>query len=594
LNDSISIAPEQSQEIIRCLISPEYFIETFCWLQQKASAGVAKSSAVIPFIMGKTPDEPHHFQRRILNCFIQRKNVVTLKHRRVGCSWIAAAYAAWLINFHESVNILFISETGLKAKQILEKVKFILNNLAYHDSNNIRKATLAPWLKGEVYTDNSERLSICYRNDDGSIRATSDVLSLNNTDNTGAGDDATFIVFDELDLYEHPDETWGSALPTLTMGGHWMAISTPRKIGRVFHRLCARGDLAELGKLDGPINFEYFKIHYREAGITDEQVEAATEGMTQDKKEQEWGWKFMAPGTVAFSPTHLAACYKPLKEYPEIADFLNNYADKVKAGNGTIIYYGGADTAMAKQYRKKSDMDYHAFTALTGNGIQAGAYQSKEALSKWAGQVVDDGAGQRVEVLGTLSRLHAQFPGVLYIEEDGPGLVAIANHQLPEDGFSEIVQVGMKHYFKRGIVEKFILKIENHLVTITDPFTYQCLSVFQQLGPGKYGAPEGSEYYDDPVIAILLASTALDAYGMMDIPWGSKVERSKDTPAVEAEELFTSGPVYQLTSPQTIRASETIGGSTRGALDDYNAFQWMVSEDDENFAKVAGDRHHGY
>ena len=584
----MNLSEDQIRELAYCSRSSENFAETFGWLQQKASAGVSESSAIIPFVMGKSPEEPHYFQREILKALQNRENIAAFKVRRVGCSWVATFYAAWLVNFHEGVNILFISENGLKAKQILEKVKFILNNLAYHDHENIRKATPAPWLKGEIGTDNIERLSIVWRNDDGSIRATSDILSLNNTDNTGAGDDATFILFDELALYDHPDDTWASAMPTLTLGGHWMAVSTPRGIGDVFHRLCAKGDLYELGKLDEPIDFRYFKIRPEDAGITDLQIRKITEGWTHEKINREWNLTFTPPGTVAFNPTHLAVCYRPLKENPDIANFLAEYHDKVETGKGQFFYYSGADTSRAKKWRKKTEKDYHAFCALTGNGIQAGAYASKEELSKWAGAIIDDGAGGEVRTFGQLSKLHGQFPGILYIEEDGPGLVAATNHQTPRDGFSDMAQVSMSHYFKRGIVERFTIKIENHLVTITDPFTYHCLSVFQNLGNGKYGAPEG--YYDDPVLAMLLASAALDAYGMMDIPWGTAVGAKPIQQTMQEEDMFTSsGPMLQLNMPaETARASEIIRGPTYD-LGDVEKFKWMVTEDENNFEKVIGN-----
>ena len=208
--DDLALSAFEVEEIIKCMNSPEYFIESYCWLQQKAAAGSGGSSAIIPFTMGKKEGEPHFFQRQILSWLQDKENVVAYKSRRVGCSWIAAAYVAWLINFTEGANVLFISESGLKAKQILEKVKFILNNLAYHDNANIKECRSASWLRGEVGTDNVERLSIVYRNDDGTTSALSEALSLNNTDNTGRGDDATFIIFDELAFYEHPEETWSS------------------------------------------------------------------------------------------------------------------------------------------------------------------------------------------------------------------------------------------------------------------------------------------------------------------------------------------------------------------------------------------------
>jgi hypothetical protein len=592
MNEFVELTPHQIREITLCAQSPEYFIETYCWLQQKAAAG-GSSQSTIPFIMGKVKGEPHFFQREILRWLSGKENVVAYKSRRVGCSWIAAAYVAWLINFTEGSSVLFISQNGLKAKQILAKVKFILNNLALHDNINIKQATRCAWLRGEVYSDNVEKLSICYRNDDGSISALSEVLSLNNTDNTGRGDDATFVVFDELAFYEHPEETWSSAKKATALGGHWMAISTAGPIGDVFYRLVAKGELDKRGELGEELNYRYTGfIHYRDAGITDDQVNRASEGDTSERREQEWEGQFISPGTVVFNPTHLAACYKPPKDYPEIEQLLSNYRGKVlsKENKGIYIYYNGADTSVGKRHKKATEKDYHCFTALTGDGIQAYTYTSKEELSSWAGMVVNDGAGRRVEVQGKLSMIHAEWPGLLYAEEDGPGLTAINNHELPHDTFSEIVPVAMKHLMKRGIIEQLILAVENHQLVITDYFTYLCMSVYQQHSPGIYGAPTG--YYDDPVMALALAWAGLRARGILSTSsWGNTIDQTKRANVYDVEpQMFISGKMFELRTPgETQRMSDQLLPPVgQEYLGDYSSLKWLAQVDEENFAKVGG------
>ena len=307
------------------------------------------------------PEESHfYFQRQILKWLHDRENVLSLKSRRVGCSWVAAVYVAWFINFHENVSCAFISRNGSSAKQILAKVKFILKNLAHHDAPTLRKSTPANWLCGYIHTDNQERLAIGWRNDDGDVTVLSEVTSLNNTDDSGRGDDYSFIVFDELDFYEHPDQTWSSAITTLARGGHWMAISTPNRVGSVFHRMCATGDLWEEGKSERDIDFKYIKVHWSEAGITSDQVRKSSTGLTQALADQEWELKFITPGTVAFDPTHLAVCYKPPELYPDVARELEEYRKKVDAyisgmpGVPQLYYYSGVDTAKGNQNRKSS------------------------------------------------------------------------------------------------------------------------------------------------------------------------------------------------------------------------------------------------
>lgn len=584
----IALAPWQVKEIAKCALDPVYFAETFAWIQQKASAGVSEKTSIIPFEMGlrpptmeeirsrNVPDEAQfYFQRQIIEDLFAHKNVLTLKSRRVGCSWAAAIYVAWLINFHENVSVAFISRNGASAKQILAKVKFILKNLAYHDHATLRKATKADFLKGDFYADNQERLSIAWRNENGDVTVVSEVISLNNTDDSGRGDDYSFIVFDELDFYEHPDQTWSSAITTMARGGHWMAISTPNQIGYQFHRMCARGDLAEAGKLDEDLGYKYLKIHWSEAGITADQIRKSTVGMTQELADQEWEWKFITPGTVAFDPTHLAVCYKPPDQFPDVKQALEEYHYRVQNAalfpkELPVYYYTGVDSAKGNPSKKSREKDYHSFIAMTKSGIQAFAYHSQEPLSAWAGNKVSDGRGGYIVVAGTASKLHADFPGLCQIEEDGPGYTTVSQHQVPEDNISTMQPVSMRHKFKKGIIERLIIKVETHQIVITDLFTYQCMMTFQKGStPGTYEAAQG--YNDDPVMAIALAEDGRDQEGGMEFPWGytSASPGRSDTPYFT--ENLPAGPQVSLAIPAAnARLVDAFGFDELPAMDPFH------------------------
>lgn len=564
--NTISLSPHQVKEIRKCKRSPEYFADTYCWIQQKASAGVSERTSTIPFTMGRrparqaevdernVPDEAQFFfQRQILRWLSKRENVLTLKSRRVGCSWVAAVYVAWLINFNEGASVAFISETGEKAKDILSKVEFILKNLALHDHDNIKKATRCSWLKGDFHTDNETKIEIAWHDDSGEVVNTSSLTSLTNTDDSGRSGDYTFIVFDELDFYEHPDTTWASATTALTRGGHWMAISTPNQIGFVFHRMCAAGDLTLEGKYDGePLDYKYIRIHWSEAGINPSEIRKRTVGFTQELIDKEWEWKWITPGTVAFDPTHLAVCYKPPAQYPVIAKELEEYRQKVEAykagvpGAQQLYYYSGADTAKGNSHKKSREKDYHAFVATTKSGIEAFSYASQEPLSRWAGQNLDNN-GQKIIVEGTCSKLHADWPGFLQIEEEGPGYTTYNNHQLPNDAFSAAYPTTMKHKFKKGAVERFIIKIESHQFIITSLALYQQLSVIQKgTLPGTYAAPAG--YNDDLFIAVILAEDARDQEGGMEFTFGMSAadpERAIEEYGTDIGRL-PAGPAVQL------------------------------------------------
>lgn len=145
-----------------------------------------------------------------------------------------------------------------------------------------------------------------------------------------------------------------------------------------------------------------------------------------------------------------------------------------------------------------------------------------------------------------MSKLHANYPGVLYVEENGPGHTVINRHRLPEDHTSEIHMGQTTHRFKSLAMQSLMLAIEGHQIIITDEFTYQCLLVFQRGDkPGTYMAPTG--YYDDPVIALALAWYALLSYGTLEIDYNTNqafVNRRKPLTAQELEGVIASEGPY--------------------------------------------------
>lgn len=589
METNYAFSEEQIRQLGGCLASPEYFIENFCWLQQKASAGVSETSSTIPFQMGKKKGDDFYFQRRILRWLHNRENILALKSRRVGCSWIVAAYVAWLVNFHKSVNDVLISRNGTEAKKLLGKVKFILKNLKYHDSGDIRKATDASFLRGYFHAETQQLLEIGWRNDEGEVVEQSSVESITTTDDAGRGDDITFLTFDELPFYEHPEETWSSAQKALTRGGHWIAIGTAGPIGDVFHRLCSRGELDEADELDELLGYKYIKIHWSEAGITPEQVKAASIGSTQVMIDQEWEMKFIAPGTVVFDPTALAACYKPPDQYPEVAAELAAYREQVLHGNGGKVYCSGVDTIEGKAHKRSHQKDWNAWVSLTQSNVMACSHVDQSPISRWAGKTIDNAAGGRVEIVGKTSKLHEEFPGPVGIENTGPGLTTSTNHQLPKDSFSEQRGIDMSAAMKRGIITRLMLKVEAVGITITSLAAYQQMSVYQNLdGRGKYGAPPG--FNDDIVMAIAIASDEVDKKGQLHFIFGKDVNTSQRVDGSTERQgavRLRGGPIINLDiHPEHKRRIDQMGGvvivDTSPLRETDRLFRQLIEKEHEN------------
>lgn len=475
----ISLTPEQLKDLFKCQESPVYFAKLLCWIMQN------ETSEIIPF-------NPLPYRVKILKKLQNRKNLLGKKSRRVGWSWTVATFVAWLINFKPGVKVLFLSKNEDDAKDLLAKVKFILNNLAYKDADLHEDCTPALWLRGHIEVDNQTTFSIGFHNDDGDITKVSTVESLTTTGQSGRSRGATLIFIDEFGFIKPDDEkTWTAIKPTVARGGQWVACSSTNGVGGVFHRLCMQAERGE-NKF-----FEYMVTHWSETEITPDQYEAAIEGMGEQEVAQEWEMDFAQSGDPVFNSTHLAACYRPMDEYPELKERLETYR---KSGQG---YFSGVDSALGKAHRKENLRDYNSFISLTAEGIQAFAEHNKKPISEWAGYTKDG-----TEYPGLVSKLHHKYPGVCYIEENGPGTTVLNRHQTPNDTVSQIVPIHTDSKVKNRIINNLVIAIESHQIIITDLFTYQCMLVYQRGDqPGTFAAPKG--YNDDPVIALALAWDAL-------------------------------------------------------------------------------------
>lgn len=502
---SVSLTEEQIKELIKCYYDPIYFIENYCWIEIK------EQSKIVPAVL-------YPYQKEILSWLIAGKSGLVLKSRRVGASTVVALWLGHKVNFSRGINALLLSRNEDAAKKLLNKVKFSLLNLKKHTSDEFSLAEDASWMANNI-NSNQQLLSVNWQDDNGNVVSTSEVASLTTTSQAGRGDSATFVFIDEMAFLQDQEGASRSARLTTTRGGHWLAVSTPNGVGNSFHSLCMRAERGENR------SYNYLKVHWSEADMSENMVADATEGMSEDDRLQEMELEFLSTGDPVFKHTHLSACYKPIEDYPEVAKDLREYEDKVKFSKGEFMYYSGVDSAVGKLNKKDSKRDYHSFTALTKSGIQAYAYHDKKmVLTEWAGNIEQLPNIGMVRREGKVSQLHKEFPGIMHIEVNGPGHAVYINHQLPDDMYSQVVPKQTHLKTKDQLIRQLIIAVESHAIIITDKFTYQCMSVFQRgTVAGTYSAPTG-EYYDDPVISLALAWDALLSSGAIDFSWGSSTD----------------------------------------------------------------------
>lgn len=467
------LTPHEAEEYRKCAESPIYTLLNYAYLKH--------------IVHGKMKWVPYDWQVELIEGLHAGQNYVILKSRQVGASWTVAFYVAWLIHFRPDIEILFLSQNEKKAIKLLYKVRFISVNFP-------------DFIRREFNTDSKLRLSVIHRRSGGDVSSESSIDSLTTTSSSGRGDTAAFIFMDEMAHMERSDEVYTAVKPATSHGGQMVIASSPNGPEGVYPRIWFEAENGESS------TFVSMRVHYTDCGFDDVWLAEASDGMSDEDVLQEYELSFIGGGSPAFDPVHLKDCYVPMEQImtdPELAE--------IKAlVLGSKKYATGVDTAEIKANRGKRRRDYNAVTSLNEHGIQIIAEANKMLLDAWAGNTVGYGDGS-VEIVGYISKWHARFPGLMFIEENGPGLVVENRHILPEDRTSDVSIKRTTSKRKQRLVNQFKLAIAAGNVLITDKRTWYQLTIYQDLGGGKYSSPPSS--HDDLVIAILEAWDALVTMG---------------------------------------------------------------------------------
>lgn len=515
-------------EVAKCAKDVEYFIDNYVWIDG--------DSGIVPLNMGRKEDEDYFYQREILHHYMNGDNILILKNRRAGFSWIVGAISAWLINFHKGYNILYASRSEKEAITLLQKPRFILYNLAAKDSDNHTSATKADWLLNSITIDNQKTFGVGWMSEAGDVIATSVINSLTTTKHSGRGEKASFVVVDEIQFIEHQEELVSSLLTTASLAGSWIVGSSAGDVGTWFHKQVMKARRGE------NTQFWYRHVLPHESGISDKVLEASKDTLPDELFRQEWYGDFRQPGNAVFNSTHLAACYKPLHMHKEIRDYLAAYQHRVEQDKD-VMYYSGVDSALGKTHRKSKEKDYNAFIALTQDGVQAFTELNKEPLSYWAGADREDESGNFIRAYGMACHLHHLYPGVAVIEENDSGRAVIARYIVPNDGISKMYPFDTKHNTKSRIINNLRIAIESHSIVITDEETYQQLSMYQHGNiPGTFTAP--NNFWDDAVMALALAWEAIRREGSYIIDLKKQIEEIVPQPDFDRyNETISPGPL---------------------------------------------------
>ncbi len=185
----------------KCSKDPIFFIKNFCFIETTIENDQGENTSGV-FKLNPHPYQVEFIERVLLNQF----NVV-VKGRQLGFSTIISAYCAWLLLFKPSHKIIAISKDARSAKEIVEKVRLVVNRLP-------------DWLKPATFLeDNVFSLKLSNR---------ASIQSLGGGAKSGRSFSCNFLILDEAAFIPRLDKITTSTIPTLSKTkGRCVMISTP-------------------------------------------------------------------------------------------------------------------------------------------------------------------------------------------------------------------------------------------------------------------------------------------------------------------------------------------------------------------------------
>ena len=186
-------------EVVETAVSRErvgYFLSKFAWILNRNTGKKVKW-------------EPWPYLLDLLDILQEYPDIIIVKARQLGISWLLAGYAVWKAVFGDAVLGLLLSQGEKDAWKLLRKCKYIYRNLPDFLS------------RGEKHPDNREFFDI--NGSDSQLEA------MPSTEKAGRGTDATLIIRDEAAFHPYAKENYSAIRPAIDSGGQGVDLSTVYK-----------------------------------------------------------------------------------------------------------------------------------------------------------------------------------------------------------------------------------------------------------------------------------------------------------------------------------------------------------------------------
>jgi hypothetical protein len=266
----------EMRELRRCARDPIYFAKNYC--QLFTEEGYIKVNL-------------RDYQREVINGFLDNRFVILMAARQVGKTVTAAVFMLWYLLFHKEKNVLVVADIGETTKEIVDKIKNIMNNLPF-------------FMKPGISINNV--MSMKFDND-------CRLIGRNTTRKTGIGLSINLLYMDE---FAHIDESYlkffySNIYPTIeSMPNSKIIItSTPNGLN-TFHDLW-------IDALDKKNSYYPMRIDWWQAPGRDEEWKKRTIANLASEEDfnQNYGLQFFSADKLLLDSYDLKKIYQIEKEY---------------------------------------------------------------------------------------------------------------------------------------------------------------------------------------------------------------------------------------------------------------------------------------
>lgn len=209
----VTIEEIRAKEIAYCKTHPDYFVETYCHIEDKDAAEI-----IVPFNLWPKQREA------LMSIHNERLNII-LKARQLGVTWLALAYTAHMLLTLKGSLVIALSRTEDEAKELVRRLTVIFQHMPelVDDAGKT----------GIKYEPRSLALTLTFA--DGQI---STFKAFPSAGGAGRSFTANMLVLDEWAFQSNAREIWLSTYPTINRptGGKVIGLSTIER-GTLFEEI---------------------------------------------------------------------------------------------------------------------------------------------------------------------------------------------------------------------------------------------------------------------------------------------------------------------------------------------------------------------